>query len=560
MPMLRRTTLIATLALVAIALTGCTGIPFSGGVSKGVPVQDETNADIQFLPSGPAVDAAPEQILRGFVEASTSPTGDWTTARQYLSTEFARTWNPSAGVVIDGGTRTIDVKSSAVYSLVTDVQAGLDALGNYQALAKPRSTTFAFTFTKASGQWRIASGPNGVILDAATFPRVFSASPLYFFAPGFVDMVPDVRWFPAHASTTTRVLKALLKGPSPWLSITGAVLSAVPRGAALVADSVPVESGVATVNFDSKSFTSGDFTAKRMLRQISSSLAGLGDVSSVDLLFSGAPQGHASVPAPALLVRPTTAPQPLVVTDAAFGLLSSGKISNIPGLSNQIPALAPRAVSLSADHTLAAVTTNTAVLSVRPDKKPVLVDSRPKLLPAVLDSDSFVWTVPSDAPKSIRISGRAGTSRSIQVPWVTATAISFLSLSPDGSRIVAGLTTASGQEVCAASIGRGDDLWPNSIGPCLAVLPPAGRLLSAAWIDASRIAVLAATSTAVLRVSTLGGMFYDLTPPIGAMTVMGSGTLMVPRLLTNYGELFEQSSSTRWSLMTSKVSVVGFTH
>lgn len=558
--MRRNIALVIAIAVLAAALSACTGIPSSGGVSKGVPVQDETNADIQFLPAGPAVDATPEQILRGFVEASTSPTGDWTTARQYLSVEFARSWNPSAGVVVDGGTRQIKSTSSTTYSLATDIQATVDSLGNYQAKSEATSTSFAFTFTKASGQWRIASGPNGVIIDAATFPRVFAASPLYFFAPGFEDLIPDVRWFPAHASTTTRVVKALLKGPSPWLATTNAALNSLPREAALVADSVPVESGVATVNFDAKSFTAGDFTAKRLLRQLTASLAGLGDVSAVDLYFSGAPQGRSSVPRPQLLVAPEGTSQALVAKENAFGFLSGEKISSIPGLSSQILTLNPRAVSLSVERDLAAVNTGSAVVSVRSDKQPTMVDNRAKLLPAIVDPNSFIWTVPTDAPQTIRITGRAGTSRSISVPWTAATEISFLSLSPGGSRLLAGVTTPRGQEICAASISRGDDLWPRSIGPCLAVLPPAGKLVSGAWVDSARVAVLAASSSAVLRVSTLGGMFVDVTPPVGAVTVSGGGESMTVRVLTNYGELFEQSSSTRWSMVQSKVSVLGSSH
>ena len=554
--MRRRLLFVAVFAAVATALSGCTGIPFASGVNKGVPVQDETNADIQFLPAGPAVDATPEQILRGFVEASTSPSGDWTTARQYLSAEFARAWNPNDGVIIDTGTRVIEGTSPKSFTLKTQVQANVEADGTYQAQAKPADKTFAFTFTQVSGQWRIASGPNGVIIDDATFPRVFSASPLFFFAPGFDRLVPDMRWFPAHASTTTRVVKALLDGPSEWLSATGSALTSVPRGARLVADSVPVESGVATVNFDSKSFTAGDFTAKRMLRQISSSLAGLGDVAAIDLLFSGSPQGHATVPTAQQLLSPSADSEPLVVKDNVFGSLNKGAVTALPGLSTTVAGLSPRAVSLSVDHADAAVTTASGVFSVRADRKPTIVDAREKLLPAAIDSNSFIWTVAADAPQAVRATGRAGTSRPILVPWSDATSISFLSMSPDGSRILAGLTTPSGQRVCAASISRGDDLWPKSVGPCLYILPPSGKLLSAAWIDQAKVAVLAANTSAVLRVTTLGGTFTDLTPPIGATAVMGSGSLMLPRVLTNYGELYEQSSSTRWSMIASKVTAV----
>ena len=57
----------ASTAVVALLLAGCTGIPYTGGVNKGVPVADVSTSDIQYLPAGPAVDSSPEQILEALL-------------------------------------------------------------------------------------------------------------------------------------------------------------------------------------------------------------------------------------------------------------------------------------------------------------------------------------------------------------------------------------------------------------------------------------------------------------------------------------------------------------
>lgn len=59
--------------------------------------------------------------------------------------------------------------------------------------------------------------------------------------------------------------------------------------------------------------------------------------------------------------------------------------------------------------------------------------------------------------------------------------------------------------------------------------------------------------------STVGGMFVDFTPPVGAKIVTGSGSSMAPRVLTSSGDLYELSSSPRWSLVQSKVSLLAST-
>lgn len=553
-----RKSVVGLVVAVALTLAGCTGIPYSGSVRKGVPAVDVENSDIQFLPAGPALDSTPEQILRGFVEAGTNPSGDWSTAREYLSPDFAQVWTPSDGVTVDGGNRTIMPGSGGALTMTTEVAASVDDVGNYSSTTRALSRTYGFAVVQVQGQWRISKAPSGVIIDSSAFPRVFAATPLFFYSPDFERFIPDVRWFPKRASTSTQVVQAILDGPSSWLAASGAVASAIPPGTALVADSVPVESGQASVNLDSKSFKADSRGTALMLDQISASLSGVDEVSSVRLAYSGILQAEKTVPEANILVTNKGTTQPLVVQNGNLGFLAGTNLAAIAGLSQQSRALTPVSVSLSHDRSLAAITTDTGVFAVRTDGTTTKVDSRDGLI-ANVDANDFVWTVPEAAPASIRVTGRTGSSREIVAPWSDAQRVRFLTLSEDGSRLLAGVVTPRGNEFCAASIGYGDDSWPRVLGPCLSTQAPAGRLMSASWIDASRVAVISAAGAPSLRVLTIGGTFADAVPPIGAMVVSGAGALRTPRVLTNYGELYELSDAARWVVVGSKISVLGFT-
>jgi hypothetical protein len=554
----RRTVMALVALALAATLAGCTGIPYSSGVNQGVAVNNAPDAAIQFIPAAPAEGASAEQILRGFVDAGTSPVGDWSIARQYLTPDFARTWNPGAGVLVDNGSRIVTASGTNKLALSTDVGAAVDEDGNYSARSSTVQQKLTFTMAQVDGQWRIASGPNGVILDSASFPRVFSQIPLFFYTPDFTSLIPDVRWFPARSSAPTRVVKALMKGPSSWLATTGSAVTSIPAGAALVADAVPVESGAATVNFDAKTIKNADGLPDRILRQVSASMTSLADVASVNLLFSGAVQGQTPVPAQVSLLGSSAPSAALVNRENQFGFLNGNFVIKIKGISDRVVALAPRAVALATDQTFAAVTTASSVVGVSSSLKQTVIDDRPQLLPAAMDRDAFTWTISNSQPGVVRVTGRSGASATLPAPWVGATSVSAIAISPDGSRLVAATQGTSGSQLCAASISRGSNLWPASIGPCLSLLAPAGRVTSLAWIDQTRIGILSSDQSAKLRILTVGGNYSDVIPPLGATSISGSGSTGALRVLTNYGDLYEQVSPTRWSVIAGKVTVLGF--
>jgi spore germination protein GerM len=113
------------------------------------------------------------------------------------------------------------------------------------------------------------------------FDVVFKAYALYFFDNQLKQLVPDVRWFPSRASTSTRLVSALLGGPSDWLST--AVKSAIPAGTKLSLSTVTVADGIATVDLSSKALEASAAERRMMQVQIRETLIQLNSVYSVNV-------------------------------------------------------------------------------------------------------------------------------------------------------------------------------------------------------------------------------------------------------------------------------------
>ncbi|NDD75789.1 MAG: hypothetical protein EBZ40_12590, partial [Gammaproteobacteria bacterium] len=243
-----------------------------------------------FLPASPELGASPEQILRGFIDAASSPQNDYAVAREFLSMALNVDWKPNARVIVDGGSRDYVVTADGTITLVTQSQAVVDERGDYSERDIPERVSLTYSFVQENGEWRIASAPEGVLLERYTFDQIFGQHALYFFDPTFSLLVPDVRYFPSRASTPTRIMKALLAGPSPWLASSGAVVTAFPPDTQLVAETVPITGTSASVDITGNALNSTLEQKRLMLRQAAASLSSLSSIFTVQLSIAGVPQ------------------------------------------------------------------------------------------------------------------------------------------------------------------------------------------------------------------------------------------------------------------------------
>ena len=97
----RRSVLGAGVGAGALALTGCAGVPTEGPVERvNSPGPAAGQDPIDVNPRPPEPGASRELIVAGFLQAMSSSTDAYRSARAYLTDEAAQHWDPHAGALI----------------------------------------------------------------------------------------------------------------------------------------------------------------------------------------------------------------------------------------------------------------------------------------------------------------------------------------------------------------------------------------------------------------------------------------------------------------------------
>lgn len=544
---MRRALSLLGLALVFV-LTACTGLPTTGYVNPGRGPQTDDTQAFAFVPDGPQDDATPAEIVEGFLRAGSGPADDWATAKLFLAP--GTSWDPRARVTIDrlaDRRATAAPDGTAVTVALTSI-AGVDADGAYAPTASGTSETLSYGLARVDEQWRITSAPDGVVLYEEVFPTVYQAASVAYFDPTWTFIVPDVRWFP-RPLVASRVATALVDGkPSAWLA--GAVQSAFPDELSLVGRSVTLSSsGVAQVQLPRAALSLDRTTLDRMQTQLSRSLVTAG-ISEVQMTVEGTPITASEVP-----VRVTRVdPSPAVLTAVGvFGALAGDAIEPIGGLSDAVESLAPNAVEVEADRSLAAVRTQQgSVASALADGRTFLLDERAGLIAPSIDGEGEIWSVPSNAPTQVRAFTPEGVPREIGNAWPDASEIVSMQVSRDGTRVAAIVTVSGVREVWVAGIEREDT--GVSLGPPHVLSFSQQGAFDLAWLDDTTVGVLAtADGASRLRELNVGGRGTEASAPDGARTLAAGSTSV--RVLDDAGRLFSRRGSS-WTLVASGIRVL----
>lgn len=528
---------LAILLAAAVLLTGCSGIPRDGRVHDGQAALPDDNPAPVFLPSKPRKDATPDAILRGFIDAASSPESNYAIAREFLTPDYSGTWEPDAGVTVDdfSGRSTTVVDETTMQFSVTPV-AEVDASGQYQTVDSSAPVPLRYEFARVGGQWRISQAPNGTVIDRNTFRDVFSAQALYFFDPSFRYLVPDLRWFPRGASAPTKIVKGVLAGPSPWLS--GAVVTAFPEGTKLTADAVRVVARDAKVDLNSEALNADRVSLQRMKAQLSSSLPP-GLTATITINQNSQDIGDLGANAPR--ADPRVDARALVLRDGKFGFLAASgtALAPIAGISEAVAALKPTAVALAPGQNLAAALTGAGLYGVRVGDDPVRLDPRSGLIPPSVDSDGFVWSVPSARPGELIVHTLSGKAIPVPTPWQEASAIVSLDVSRDGTRLLALLRSGTDAQFVVAAIKRDNNAVPVGLGQPIVLSAGAGVPLDATWIDELTVGSLIRLPSGEERIvaQQIGGGTTVLESAPGSVAIAGSNTLRELRALSAGGAL-----------------------
>jgi hypothetical protein len=525
-------------ALLTLALAGCVGIPNGGGVNVGPVVtsgnDQPSGADV---PGGPTRGATRDEILADFMQAVVSPENDYGIARLYLTQAAAHAWNPTKSVLVRDNTAVTrdDPSGSATYTVTT--HASIDDEGIYSEQSSPSSQSLSFSFEKVKGQWRISSLADGIVISRTSFSQSFTEQPLYFFDPTFQFLVPDSRWFPSGSSEQSRAVSALLGGPSPLLQ-GGVVVSAFPQGTRLE-KAVALRNSTASVDLSAGASTPTPLVQARMLKQLQESLAS-SSVTGVSISVGGAPLQIAH--AASGIVNVAVDPSPLVRRGSKFGF--ANRLTSLGRLTTQVTQVDASAVTLARNGSTAAALGKGGVYLLGAHAAPLLLDSRKGLIGPSIDPFGYVWSVPSNQPSAIRVTGSDGNPHTIASQVPQDSTIVALQVSHDGARVMMYLKTAAGPRLLVAGVIRRGNV-PTSLGAPQDLPVSAATPVDATWADNDSVAALTVASDGVTNTIvtyTIGGTASDpSTTADDVHGVGGNGGLL--RLVTSEGHVLELRSS-----------------
>ena len=278
-------------SIIAMAtLSACASIPEYSDVYYGATIEDDTNSQfIRVIARPPSANMSPEALVRGFLDASADPTNDFEIARKYLSVSQAKTWNPATGISVYDSTNLQISTAEDKVTMTSRLDSTISDAGHLTISEPGRGLNASFKLQRdADNQWRIDSVADGLLLARGDIDRSFRSFPVYFLDPNSATLVPDAVMVRLGSNgTATALVKALLNGPSP--NVSPAVRNAIPSGTRLTYGSVPIVSGVASVDLSAEVLGANESVRRELSAQMTWTLSSLPDVNSVQISVSGQP-------------------------------------------------------------------------------------------------------------------------------------------------------------------------------------------------------------------------------------------------------------------------------
>lgn len=548
----RRQLLIGGLAVGGL---GACGLPVDEVVRPGLDVEAPPEEVQAIVPEGPRAGMTAEEVVRGFLRAGATTGSGLSVAREFLTEEASRTWQPDEGETVVQGVGESTVERDGrrgSYRFEGPVAARIDPAGRFGLAADKETTSASFRLESVGGELRISQLPPtfGRILPPHLVAAMYQPFDVHYTATGSNRLVPDRRWIPADQQAT-RLMRAQLGGVPDYL--VGAVRT--DERAALTVDAVPVVDGVAQV--DLRAGLSSDTTLRSVVTaQVVETLMQLPQVTQVVLTVAGStveipgvepPLRSASqlgfvnprpVGAQTAIVRDGERVLPVPARELAF--LSQDDLESRRTPFAPVPS-AWRALAVTGDgKEVAGVRDDgTELVRWRDDGSeiPVSQFARSMTKPAY-DSSGVLWIGGRDLA-----SGRVGRLWAINtavppddaaaqpalvpVSWLGREPVRAVAVSPDQARIAVVVGDDERASIHVTGVVRAPNGLPE--GTSASELRVGGSLVQVrdvSWISATSLAVLGKRSgDDEVRpfVVEVGGQVSALLPVEGARWVMTTG-------------------------------------
>lgn len=502
---------------------------------------NDKNDSLYYSPSGPSDGASQQQIIDGFLYAGNGPQDDYSIARQFLTVNFSSEWQPASETLIQTGQTSVISNTGTKIRVQVNFDAKVTADGTY--VSSPGSSRILeFRLIQELGEWRITSAPNLTTLLRPNFSVLFKSIPVYFWDRSFAYLVPDVRWFPTRASLATKLTNALIQGPNSWLS--PAVQNVLPEGTKLNINSVTVDAGTASIDFNSAVLKIPNWKRPYLRSQLLATLGGVEGITkvaisvertlqSINLGSSGMPDSSSNLP--------------VVLTKDGLSHIAGTSLFDIRGTKALVEKQNATSFALSSDESIVVLVGNGMVYSYNLGllgNQRQLIDSRPKLITPTIDQFKNIWTTTQALGSPIRITDTSGTQLSIPNPYGYKTSIRAIAMSPEGSRlaIIHGKNRQSVVDVVA--IIRDKNRKVLGLGPIYPMTDFGADVQSISWVDNTTLSGLVTDSQ---------GVQSTLDVELGGISNLGHRTQSATSTVTTLGGSQYYISSSRVLFVSSNL-------
>jgi hypothetical protein len=484
--------------------------------------------------------------LSGFLSAGTAPQNDYAIAREFLGEAIRATWNPNQELLIQKSTPEVTLTDSGTAFVEVEVAARVDANGRYETLPSGSTRILEFSFTEEAGQIRLSSAPDVTIVIRPVFDVVFRSYSVYFLDQSKKTLVPELRWFPANPATGTKLVNALLAGPSDWLK--PAVISAIPTGTILSLDAVTVQQEVALVDLSARALVASLSDRSLMKAQLVATLSQLPTITRVAVSIERSAQ---DIPDSQLSLV-TSAPGTLVALDeAGLKAISGADTAPIPAGLSFFSSRTVTSLALSTSASKIAALTSTGVFETdleNPGASSKLVDPRSSLVSVSYDRLGYLWLV-SGSQVSVN-------SKPIRASWLTDKSITAFSVSPEGSRAALIIDRGTSRQVLLTSVIRDQNGNPIELGSPLSLASDLVNPKLLSWFDPVTLSILnSQPEVSTVSLVSIGGGTRGVQGLSDAKSLVALGDGSTMYLLKNSGELLVFRGSF-WSSIGSLVSAI----
>ena len=538
-----------------LALTGCATLPISGPVRIGPDLTPNTDVEsFYYSPSGPIEGASKAEILSGFLAAGTGPQNDYAVAREYLSESIRASWNPNLEVLVQRQSAKVTIGDDDTAELEVDVSAQIDSDGRYETKPQGTSRILNYSFVREGNQWRLSNAPDTTVLIRPVFEVVFQDYSIYFVDRQKRSLVPELRWFPATAATGTKLVNALLKGPSSWLR--PAVISAIPNGTRLSIDAVTVENGVALVDLTARALVASLADRSLLKAQLDATLSQLQNVQSVAISIERSSQ---EITDPTAALRAEGSRALVVLGDQGLEAVVSAETDFLNSGADFFELNPTTNISITKQSSWLAALTPAGVIktsSIDPGVAALLVDSRTGIVGIEFDRQDYLWSLGRARGSDVFATFTNGDRTRVQAPWLTGEAVRGFSISPEGSRIAILVAGAQKNRVLVSAIVRDLSGTPIELAPPIEIGSEIGAPSHLSWVGPTTVAVVNSTpdfTNAVLV--SIGGTSRPIAALPNTKAIVAAGPSSQLYLLSTAGELYRFSGST-WSIVRSDVKAL----